>query len=153
MDDLQRRKTVGQKLRAARTGLGLSLADVCGLLGKEPTYRARLFRIERARSSKGGKQSTDGASLDFLLLEDLARLYGRNLDHFMSRPKVSRRRNHGDVMATAKSGKIRKFHHSSRYFAFLNGELVTLGRAVKSAIKKGWLQPIHKKKFTLYMPK
>ena len=135
MDELSRRKQLGGKLRKRREKLGLSLEKACELINRAKQSK-KLQRIEEPKDDPGGKQRKGGPTVDVLMLEDLARLYGRNLNWFSSLPPVKRLRTQKEVFAAAATDGIMRTSKGNRTFAKVSGTYTTVGSVFDGMLKR-----------------
>jgi hypothetical protein len=149
MDELARRKQLGRKLQNERKALGLSRDKVCELINR-PGLSKRLLRIEQPSEKPTRNQRAGGATIDVLLLEDLARLYGKSLNHFLSQPKMKRLRTQREIEAASRVDGIRRTLKGSRTFAIVNGSYAAVGSIFDSMLRKGRFVAHQQNNITVY---
>lgn len=151
MDEWSRRTLLGNKLRECREELGLSLDKACKLINRAGQSK-KLHRIENPKEDPGGKQRKGGPTLDVLMLEELGRLYGKNLGWFSSLPRGKRLRTRKEVLAAAAADGIRRTRKGHRAVALVSGSYATVGSVFKGMMKREVLTASIENGVTVYKP-
>jgi transcriptional regulator with XRE-family HTH domain len=151
-NELKRRKELGRKLRNEREALGLSLKKACELVGR-PDYDKKLQRVEKPAGSPTKNQRAEGATIDVLLLEDLSRLYGKPLTHFLSQQREKRLRTKGEILKAAAADGIRRTSKGKRTFTIVNGTHAAVGSRFDRMLARGEFVGTLENGVTIYKPK
>jgi hypothetical protein len=150
-NELARRKEIGKKLATVRESIGLTPEKAMELIGRLSQAK-QLRRIERPQANAKGKQAKNGATLDVLLLADLAALYKVHVGELLSPPKEKRLRNEAEVLAAAAASGIYSTDKGKRVFASVNGVIADAGSAFVRVMKKGLLSESPENGVTVYRP-
>lgn len=136
MTEKQRREKIGQALAEARNRLGLSTRDVPKLVSSVPD-NSTITKLEKGNMK----------SIDFFMLEDLARVYRIPITRFLTQKAPRRAKTVPAITALGRTGEILVAKHKEkdpkkwRVFGLNSGEIVAVGRRAKTMIRRGVLVP------------